>query len=267
MVKFQYISDFHLEHYSKYIEIPKLDDCENLFLLGDIGYPDNPVYKDFIKYCSEKWENVFVLFGNHEYYSKIKIKTVDEINNEALLFPKNVYFLNNCYYFVNKLTNEVTKYMDSEYHSNDYIKIIGSILWSDIKDIISYRINDYKYIYITQNVRLTPDVTRSMFKKNKEYILQELSSDIIDTILLTHHGVHELCNGDYIGNFMESGYTTNIPELSQFNHLLACISGHTHSSVNTCIPNTNIRLLSNCYGYKGENQKIVKYNKDANIEI
>ena len=201
------------------------------------------------------------------YYSKIKIKTVDEINNEALLFPKNVYFLNNCYYFVNKLTNEVTKYMDSEYHSNDYIKIIGSILWSDIKDIISYRINDYKYIYITQNVRLTPDVTRSMFKKNKEYILQELSSDIIDTILLTHHGVHELCNGDYIGNFMESGYTTNIPELSQFNHLLACISGHTHSSVNTCIPNTNIRLLSNCYGYKGENQKIVKYNKDANIEI
>jgi predicted phosphodiesterase len=265
MVKFQYVSDLHLEHYSKYIEIPKLNDCENLFLLGDIGYPDNQVYKDFIEYCSKKWENVFVLFGNHEYHSKCKTKTMDDINNETLLFPKNVYFLDNCYYFVNKLTNQVTKHIDS--HSTDYIKIVGSILWSNIKDNIVYRVNDYRFIYTAPNVRLTPDITRGMFKTNKEYILKQLESDVMDTILLTHHGVHDLCNGDYRGNFMESGYTTNILELSQFKHLLACISGHTHSSVNTFIPGTNIRLLSNCYGYKGENQTVVKYNKNAFIDI
>jgi UDP-2,3-diacylglucosamine pyrophosphatase LpxH len=106
-----------------------------------------------------------------------------------------------------------------------------------------------------------------MFEKNKTYIIQELQSNTVDTVLLTHHGIHELCNGNYRGNFMQTGYTTNITELTQFNHLLACICGHTHSSVNTLIPGTNIKLLSNCYGYRGENQNIVKYNPDAFIEI
>jgi predicted ATP-binding protein involved in virulence len=66
---------------------------------------------------------------------------------------------------------------------------------------------------------------------------------------------------------METGYATNINELSQFPNLTVCISGHTHVYIDTVIPNSNIKLLSNCYGYKGENKSVVKFNKDAVLEI
>lgn len=272
MIKFQYVSDLHLEHYTNLdnINFKKLNDCDNLFLLGDIGYAYTDIYHDFIKYCSETWKNVFVIYGNHEYQCRQNIiKTMTEINNETLKFPKNVYFLNNESIFINKNDKTVKKILDINDGINDYIKIIGSILWSDISESIVDKINDYKYIYILKNPykHLTPDDVRNMFQENKTYIIKELESSNIDTILLTHHGVNELCNGKYRGNFMQSGYTTNITELIQFKHLLVCINGHTHSSVNTFIPDTSIKLLSNCYGYKGENQYIVKYNPDAFIEI
>jgi hypothetical protein len=104
-------------------------------------------------------------------------------------------------------------------------------------------------------------------RMNKEYILQELQYDMFPTILLTHHGAHPLCNGPYIGNFMESGFATDIQELTRFPNLIACINGHTHVQIDTVIPNTNVKLLSNCYGYKGENHNVVKYNKYAYLEI
>jgi hypothetical protein len=100
-----------------------------------------------------------------------------------------------------------------------------------------------------------------------EYIIQELQIDPFKTILLTHHGVNSICNGLYMGNMMETGYVTDIQELTHFPNLSVCINGHTHVHNDTVIPNSNVKLLSNCYGYKGENQNVVKYNKDAILEI
>ena len=270
MVKFQYVSDTHLEHYKNLnsIHIEKIDDCENLFLLGDIGYAYSDIYHEFINYCSDNWINVFVIFGNHEYYCTPKnVKTMEEIEAEASKFRKNVYFLNNDFIFINKRDNTVKKLLEREDHRDDYIKIIGSTVWSNIIDAVASEMNDYNYIYTDKKQKLKPNDTRNFFKANKTYILEELQADFFDTILLTHHGVNNLCNGPYTGNPMESGYATDINELSQFPHLLACINGHTHVHLNTVIPGTNIKLLSNCYGYKGENKNVVKYNKNAYLEI
>lgn len=276
MVKFQYVSDLHLEHYKNLnsIKLQKLDDCENLCLLGDIGYAYSELYHKFINYCSDNWLNVFVIFGNHEYYdlsnsngSKTDPKTMQEIENETQKFRKNVHFLNNSSVLINKRDNTVKYLLDREDHINDYIKIIGSTLWCNISPFAASQMNDYAYIYTGKKQKLLPDDTRSFFKRNKEYILQELQIDFFDTILLTHHGVNSICNGPYLGNPMSSGYATDINELYQFPHLLACINGHTHVSLDTVIPNTQIKLLSNCYGYKGENQRVVKYDKNAFLEI
>lgn len=270
MVKFQYISDLHLEHYKNInsINFEKIDDCENLILLGDIGYAYSDIYHEFINYCSDNWLNVFVIFGNHEYYCIQKpIKTMEDINKEVLKFRKNVYFLNNDYILINKHDNTVKKLLDREDHSNDYIKIIGSTMWSNITNSAASNINDYRFIYTTSTTNLTSDDTRNFFKLSKEYLLQELQIDNLNTIVLTHHGINSLTNGPYMGNFLASGYATDIPELSQFPNLIACINGHTHVSIDTVIPNTNIKLLANCYGYKGENHRVVKYNKDAFLEV
>ena len=138
MVKFQYISDLHLEHYKNLnsIKFEKIDDCENLFLLGDIGYAYSDIYHEFINYCSDNWLNVFVIFGNHEYYcTPNNIKTMEEIDKEVLKFRKNVYFLNNDYILLNKRDNTAKKLLDREDFGLSYIRGNGW-LEDDLKKII-----------------------------------------------------------------------------------------------------------------------------------
>jgi predicted phosphodiesterase len=267
MVRIQYVSDIHLEQRSKIINIPKIPECENICLLGDIGYPNTKIYKEFINECSKKWKNVFLLYGNHEYYTtkNKNILSMQDIQLETKSLPDNVYYLDNNCLYLNTKTNNVSYFKKS----NHCIKIIGSLLWSDIDYNIARKINDYKNIYVSVNpdILFTPEMCKTLFNTSKKYIIQELSNDTTPTVLLTHHGANLLTNGHYYGNFLSSAYASDIPELLSFNHLIACINGHTHSSIDTYIPNTNIRLLSNCYGYRGENQNIVKYNEHAFIDI
>jgi predicted phosphodiesterase len=261
MKLFQYISDIHLETRPNLVNfhllIPKL--CNNLILLGDIGDPTSDIYNSFINNCTTRWKNIFVLYGNHEYYSKKSRKRDMEVL-KLITFPPNVYLLDNHKKYIDDNDNV------SDYPSSNSIKLLGTTLWSDIKPSAANSMNDYRRIYSNGSL-ITPDITISLFHKNKSWILSELSSEYIPTILLTHHGVHSICNGIYQGNDLESGFATDIPELSTFPHLKVCINGHTHVSLNTFIPNTNIRLLSNCYGYPGEDKSIVKYNSHSLLEI
>jgi hypothetical protein len=110
-------------------------------------------------------------------------------------------------------------------------------------------------------------MTKKFFKNSKNYIINEIKREPeIPVILLTHHGVNDLCNGYYINSEMSSGFVTNISELYHCKNLVACINGHVHSNVNTKIPGTNTKLLSNCFGYPGEN-KIVKYKSSSVLQV
>lgn len=277
MVKIQYISDLHLEHHKNnnvFSRIKKLQDCENICVLGDIGYPHSQIYQDFMTYCSENWKNVFWLLGNHCYHHKPKteIKTMSEIEEYVKqICPKNVYFMNNDYLFLNKQTNKVSKYIDQE--SNDYIKIIGSTLWSNVDDYTASKLNDYSKIYYENVVndfkinmfrKLKPEMTRNFFESSKEFILNEIKEEI-SCIIITHHGTHPFCQGHYLGSPLESGYATFISEIYESKNIIACICGHIHSNIDLEI--NGIRLLSNCYGYKGESTSIVKFNSKAVLEI
>lgn len=265
MVKFQYISDIHLEFLKKIPKIEKL--ANNLCLLGDIGHPTSKIYNQFIKECSLNYKNVFLLYGNHCYYSKTN--TMTELEELTKSFPDNVYFLNNKRVFIDKNDNVYDNVTDNVDKDNDkeknVIKIIGATLWSDIKYDISYYINDY-YMIKTDSGKLTPYESSELFRQSKKFILDELNNDTTKTILLTHHGANDICNSiHYKDSPLKSAFVTNIPELLEFKHLYACINGHTHASINEEI--NNIKFLSNCYGYPNENKKIVNYNKDAILEI
>ena len=270
MVKLRYISDIHLEFLKTFPKILNLDyQKESLCLLGDIGYAYSPIYHDFIKYCSDNWKNTFVIYGNHEYYClNKKIKIMSEIEECAEQFPKNVHFLNNKSILLDKITNEIV----TERSSSNVIKIIGSILWSDINSFAGTKMNDYRMIYKSvaeKASKLTPIETRQFFEINKQFILDEIKKDLdIKCVLLTHHGVHEeICNDYYAGGKLTSAYSTTIYEISPYKNLIACINGHTHANIDSFFPNTKIRLLANCMGYRGESQQIVKYKKDAILEI
>lgn len=264
MVKFQYISDIHLEMLTKIPVINKLKDVENICLLGDIGIPGTILYNKFIEQCSEKFENVFIIYGNHEYYNKIYkkkqvvIETIYDRIEYSKLFPHNVHFLNNSCVYLDKITNQVTSYK-----SHNSIKIIGSTLWSQIDIHIADYINDYKLIYTQKDTLLTPQKTIEYFIESKDYILNEINSDInIECIVLTHHGSNNKCNGEYYKtSHIKSGYVTHISELLNCNNLKVCINGHTHCSIKFI--ENDILFLANCYGYPGERKEIVCYDKDA----
>jgi len=77
----QYISDIHLEllhieeiksRINKIIPV-----CPTLILAGDIGNPFHQGYKLFIQEMNNKFEKVFLVSGNHEYYGGKSIEETD----------------------------------------------------------------------------------------------------------------------------------------------------------------------------------------------
>lgn len=260
---FQYISDIHLE-YMKYIPYIKKSG-DNIFLVGDIGHPGTYSYIKFIKYCSSVYKNVFVIYGNHEYYSIVKgsnkkIETMNKKEEYAKEFPSNVYFLNNSCVYFNQFKETVKIKLDKNDNVLDYVKIIGSTLWSN-KD---KKANNFKNIYVNDTELLSYEYECELYEKAVVYIINEIKNEPnIKCILLTHYSTHELCNSKYLDN----KDTNNILELFEHNNLLCCINGHTHTSINTFVPGTNIQLLANCFGYKSEPQNIVNYDENAMINI
>lgn len=255
---FQYISDIHLEYLTQVPYIKKTGD--NIFLVGDIGHPGTKLFNQFINYCSNLYKNVFLVYGNHEYYSTLrgrnkKIETMQERVEYSRYFPKNVYLLNNSCIYFNKHNEQVKIKLESNDDINDYIKIIGSTLWSN-KDKTA---NNFKNIYVTKTEMLTYEYQSNLYNESKSYILNELKSQQIDCILLSHYSTHVSC----IGGYMVHKDANHITELFDNKNLLCCINGHTHTSINMTVPGTTIKLLANCYGYRGEPINLVKYNENS----
>jgi PAS domain S-box-containing protein len=260
---FQYISDIHLEYLTAIPDIRKT--ANNLILVGDIGHPGTFLFNKFLKKCSETYKNIFLVYGNHEYYSILrgrhkKIETMQQKLDYAKDFPHNVYFLNNsCVYY--HIYNETVHFtLDKLDNKKNYVKIIGSTLWSDRGP----GANNFKNIFIEKDKLLTFEYQCELFSKSKYYLINELYKEDIESIILTHYTTHMCSNS---GAYLDNKDTNNIRELYLHSKLIACINGHTHSYINTIAPGTNIKLLANCFGYKSEDKNVVKYNENATLEL
>ena len=88
----QYCSDLHLEKgFKRTITATK----PYLVLAGDIGYPREQNYKDFLLHTSKYFDKVFVVSGNHEYdycYSR-DIQLVDTEIEHICSMRNNLFFL------------------------------------------------------------------------------------------------------------------------------------------------------------------------------
>lgn len=265
--KLQYLSDIHLEYRKTYDINPCAD---NLVLCGDIGHLESIEYSNFIFKCSRLFKNVFVIFGNHEFYSDDQ-KTIKEIKESTKNYPSNIYFLDNDCVFVDLLTNEVKKQLNENDVKQDHIKLIGSTLWSDLMPQHCYYMNDFRYIYTEKNKPLTYSEYKNMYYLCLNYIVKQLDKDKdVATVLLTHHGPHPICNGRFQEKGVYSAFTSDIPSLYSKTNLLACISGHTHQSINGYkdFDNGNvIGFFSNQLGYPGEENTGFEENTVLEIPI
>lgn len=238
-MKISYYSDLHLEcllpnEIKDYLQ-EKFSSTQNeneiCVLAGDIGYPREPHYDEFMKFISARFTKTFVIPGNHEYYHKTC--TMEETNQfmEAYFQPfENISFLNNSY----------------EYY--DDTCFIGSVLWSHI-DKPQYTINDVKMIPHLDVVKYN-----------------QLNQSCVDFLENAIHA-HKDKNCVVITHHMPSRSLIDVkykdPILLPYNQWFACdmehlflpqikswIYGHTHMPSNKIIQ--GIHFLCNPKGYPYE---------------
>ena len=93
-IRFQLISDIHLEKrkYKNNTILEHSVKANNLILAGDIGNPLKSNYKEYLKYCSDQHQKVFLITGNHEYWHN-SIEETDKLIQQICSPYKNIYFL------------------------------------------------------------------------------------------------------------------------------------------------------------------------------
>ncbi len=251
MTDIYYLSDLHLEFYKNTIEFTDFFDTKKfhgkiLCLCGDIGYPEHNNYIKFIDFVSKLFKYIFIISGNHEYYSINKqIKTIEITDNLIEYICKkytNVFYLNNKMHYV------------KEYN----LHIIGSTLWSNVDENLQqielYNYNDFHKIYYNNFTKLNKLHIVDFHNNSKKFIIDSLE-DIKDlnsnVIIMTHHlPSFKLINEKYKNNKLGSLFATNLEDIIEKYKIDYWICGHSHTKNNIQINNTVITL--NPVGYPGE---------------
>lgn len=228
----QIISDIHQELRDCVFDFEKT--ANNLAMLGDIGNPFSKSYYDIIEIQSNRYNNVYIIAGNHEYYNPHTVSEVHcRIRSTVAKFD-NVFFL------------------DRDTVTRDDVDIHGCTLWSMITDRASTILNDYR------QTRFTPDDTRKWHLRDTRWLTQAINKSREQgrkCIVLTHYGPHPVMAGKYYGNSLTSGFVCDLSSLFT-DPVIAFASGHVHSNVDTRI--NGIRCVSNAVGYPGEEDVMYK---------
>ena len=268
MVKIQIISDIHLEFRGDNYTNLIIPSAPILCLLGDICVcgkdTDFNVFKSFISHISTKFQHIFFITGNHEYYttgtSNITSEyTIDGINKkikQGLKPFKNVYFLNN---ETKKLSIDGINYI-----------FIGTTLWTNVDDInkkqIENSMNDYGYIYVNDVGSPFIDSVRK-FRVNDMVALHNIAVKFIKEsikkiknnaigILLVHH--KPLKEPGITNQAYESDLADEIikPPIKLVGY------GHTHVKYDKMV--NNVRVVSNPKGYISQK---TRYDPTYIVEI
>lgn len=244
----QVYSDIHIELWNKIPELPV--NANYLILPGDICQMYHPMFYPFLDYCSARWEKVFYVPGNHEYYStKSNLNGLEfEYKYRITEKYKNVFYLNNEYIPL-----------------NDEINVYGTTFWTippfrttnEAKDFI----NDYNNInYFNQEkrnvVNLDIGYVNKMSNESFNKLQSYLNGEKKKTIVVSHFppvrtgtsSPQYLSQNRIINSYF--AWPDDTIEKFNTNNVLSWISGHTHMSYD--FVKNNLRLISNQLGYKSE---------------
>lgn len=263
--QFKILSDLHLEFDPDY-RVQK-NNASVLLLCGDICVPayfmrgENSPYHviaqkfvSFFEDAASKFELVFYILGNHEYYKGYVEDTVEILRKNLGHIPNLII-------------------LDNEYFDLNGIRIIGTTLWTDLnkncpitENYIKHRLNDYHLVqWKTKQYRKLNPFDTFNFHKNNMIFLKDSIDKTKKNIIMSHHApsslsVHDKYKED---RYMNGGYYSDLsdfildnPEISLWFH------GHMHDSFDYEIGST--RVLTNPKGYKSENSF---FSEDIILEI
>ena len=199
--------------------------------------------QDFFEIECAKYNQVFMVMGNHEHYHHRFDKTLEDLRE---LMPANVRILEN------------------ENVLHEGVLILGATLWTNLNNGCHHtawqlrrNLNDFKVItnkYADGSYnKLTPEFTGQVHKSTVAYFESELAKNKDQkTLVITHHApslksVHERYKSAHL---MNGGYASDLSELILDNPQIAVwCHGHMHDPFDYMVGST--RVLCNPRGYCG----------------
>jgi Icc-related predicted phosphoesterase len=260
-----YVSDIHLEFRNEQFQIfPQTHQPQNvrnfLALVGDIGSPLHSSYEKFLAAHAPHYERIFLLIGNHEYYSvETSILTVTMGTIENLIKTITSKFSN------------ITVLQKSAFMIEDTL-FIGCTMWTQVNKIAEARMKEYKRIHIMENITyqsqgrvgsyqrprlINYQDIRKINKDHVEWLTKTISAaegSGQKIIVLTHHAPSQTMVKTPYDDMSFNAYVSPCDHLFK-KPIVAWISGHTHESIEENI--NDIPSLSNCYGYPSQTQGIL----------
>lgn len=212
---FQYISDLHLEQRSKLVPIPVIS--KNMILAGDIGDPFDELYKEYLEFCSNEYENTFLVTGNHEYWNT-NVNDLSQVDEQI----ENV---------VDKLDN--VHFLKNGVVETDNVYFIGCTLWSKINKPPARLIGDELNIKYDGRL-ITWNELNELHEKDVNWISDTIKQcQDKHIVVATHHlPTFKLLHCKYKKSYLNyhDRYYTNLEHLIQ-KPILAWIGGHSHCNM------------------------------------
>lgn len=245
-VRFQVLSDLHLEINQRYssFEIPV---CANsLILAGDVGrLADYDGYLQFLQKQTEWFEAVFLVLGNHEFYKEFftagleKAKQLEQepsLNGRLILLHQRRYDI-----------------------PDSHVTILGCTLWSKIpneaRDIVKSTIQDFRQIqdWTVDDHNAAHDADHAWLLREIQSICEEnqklRKQDQPRTILVvTHHApsLRKTSSPQHENNPWSCAFGTDLLSHTAVG-VRVWVFGHTHYTTEFVYRGTNI--VSNQRGY------------------
>jgi hypothetical protein len=270
MLRIQYSSDLHLEHYKIHTEnqlhpfqwIKPDPTADVLVLAGDIGNPHKTSYGLFLQWCAANWPQVVVIAGNHEFYKEgmggsgtgggatlsPRYEALEVIQIITRHYP-NVHFLDRGRFTV-----------------RPGVHILGCTLWSDIpaelQKYVVEGLNDFRQI-----PGATFEGYAAWHARDRDWLAAELRSVAAageTAIVVTHHlPTPRLIAEKYSDHPMNCCFATDMGALIEETSPAAWICGHSHTGNTLQIGRTQLAL--NPHGYLGE--RVETRNACATLEV
>lgn len=261
-MKIDYCSDLHLEMAPVTLPggdvlILAGDICEGRELIKDFNsvsiseeYTPGEYkhrYVDFFFTECKKYNQVFYVMGNHEFYHSRFDKLYDEL---ITVLPTNVTLL------------------EQDYAEYGGVVFMGSTLWTNANKMcamtihtLKQRMADYKHIKYHDVVKdvyhkLTPEVTVAKHTKTVASMKQWLPKlQDKPVVVISHHAPSAMSVApEYRGeHYLNGGYYSDLSELILDNqNIKFWVHGHVHNQFDYEIGTT--RVLCNPRGYYGYEQ-------------
>lgn len=232
----QYLSDVHLEFHSPARVTRLIASLErhapNLILAGDIGNPAHPAYFRFLSAAATRFDRVFLIAGNHEFYGSSLAETEEEIRTLARFLP-NVAFLHNERYSCASLP----------------VHIFGGTMWSHITAEEEAEVARI----LSDGARIRGFGTQTSRNEHAAFVdllaaeMDACGGDGKPFLVISHHlPLTRLVHPRYADSPINSAFASDVA-LAEDPRVAAWFYGHTHT------PRHGPRFFCNPLGYPGEN--------------